>query len=71
MATRVGCYRRYRQVVALHPVVLFVYIGIAWSDWWLPGRAFQEVFPFFSWDLFSSPRQDGRLYTVRVTRLRR
>jgi hypothetical protein len=60
-------YRRYRQIVALYPAVLLVYIGIAWSDLWLPGRTFGEVFPFFSWDLFSSPRQDGRLYTVRVT----
>jgi hypothetical protein len=69
MATPARSYRRYRQIVTLHPLVLLVYLGIAWSDWWLPGRAFDEVFPFFSWDLFSSPRQDGRLYTVRVTTL--
>jgi hypothetical protein len=69
MATRARSYRRYRQILTLYPVVLLVYVGIAWSDWWVPGRAFDEVFPFFSWDLFSLPRQDGRLYTVRVTRV--
>jgi hypothetical protein len=60
-------YRRYRRIVALYPAVLLIYLATAWSDWWLPGRIYGEVFPFFSWDLFSSPRQDGRLYTVRVT----
>lgn len=31
MATRAGSYRRYRQLLALCPVVLLVYIGTAWS----------------------------------------
>jgi hypothetical protein len=67
MALRTGRYRRYRRMLALYPVILFVYIGVAWSDWWLPSHVSGEVFPFFSWDLFSSARQDGRLYTIRVT----
>jgi hypothetical protein len=67
MTTRAGRYRGYRRIVALYPVILFVYVGIAWSDWWLPRHVFDEVFPFFSWDLFSSARHDGRLYTIRVT----
>ena len=67
MPVRAGRYRRYWQRVALYPVALLVYIGIAWSDWWLPRHVSGEVFPFFSWSLFSLPRQDGRLYTVRVT----
>jgi hypothetical protein len=63
----VGSYRRYRRLVALYPLVLGAYLLIAWADWWLPRHVTGEVFPFFSWDLFSSPRQDGRLYTIRIT----
>jgi hypothetical protein len=67
MATRDGRYRGYRRIVALYPLILLGYFGVAWSDWWLPRHVSNEVFPFFSWDLFSSARQDGRLYTIRVT----
>jgi hypothetical protein len=66
MATPAGRYRGYRRIVALFPVILLGYFGVAWSDWWLPRHVSGEVFPFFSWDLFSSARQDGRLYTIRV-----
>jgi hypothetical protein len=62
-------YRRYRRLLALQPVVLLVYLTVAWADWWLPRHVPAEVFPFFSWDLFSSPRADGRLYTVHITRV--
>jgi hypothetical protein len=67
METRAGPYRRYRQILVLYPIVLCIYAGIAWSDWWSPRHVSGEIFPFFSWDLFSSPWQHGRLYTVRVT----
>lgn len=61
---------RYRRTRVLVPVVLAGYVVLAWADWWLPGRAHGEIFPFFSWDLFSSPREAGRLYTVRITGVR-
>ena len=67
MAPHAGGYRRYRRMLVLYPVVLLIYAGIAWADWWLPRHVSGEIFPFFSWDLFSSPWQDGRLYTIRVT----
>jgi hypothetical protein len=62
--------RRYRRLVLAVPVVLLGYLTVAWADWWLPKRVSGEVFPFFSWDLFSSPRAEGRLYTVRITTVR-
>ena len=62
--------RRYRRLQILLPVVLIGYVAVAWADWWLPHRASSEIFPFFSWDLFSSPRIEGRLYTVRITAVR-
>jgi hypothetical protein len=48
-------------------MVLIAYLLVAWADWWLPRHVTGEIFPFFSWDLFSSPLQNGRLYTIRVT----
>lgn len=62
--------RRYRRLVLAVPLVLAGYTAVAWADWWLPDRVTGEVFPFFSWDLFSSPRAAGRLYTVRITAVR-
>jgi hypothetical protein len=66
MATHAGRYRRYRQMLVLFPAVLFIYASVAWSDLWLPRYVSGEIFPFFSWDLFSSPWERGLLCTVRV-----
>jgi hypothetical protein len=69
MAPPVGSYRRYRQMLALFPVVLIGYTAVAWSDLYIPAfprHASGEIFPFFNWDLFSTAWQRGKFVTVRV-----
>jgi hypothetical protein len=57
-------------VVAI-PLLLIGYTVIALSGTWLvrelTPRAADELFPFFDWSLFSSPRVEGGRYAVRIT----
>lgn len=62
----------YRRAALTNLILLAVYSVISLTDLWSTFTARHvsgEVFPFFNWDLFSSPRQQGRLYTVRVTQV--
>lgn len=66
--------RRHRLLVAAVPVLLMSYCAIALSYPWIgrhvPNRASEELFPFFNWSLFSSPRAEAGRYTVRITAVR-
>ena len=63
--------RRQRRLVVAIPLLLMGYTTVALSYPWLgrelAPRASDELFPFFDWSLFSSPRVVGGRYAVRIT----
>jgi hypothetical protein len=65
----VQSYRRYRSLVVLTPALLLLYaiVAVAWKPISPPDRVQAELFPFFNWSLFSTPRREFQLITVRIT----
>ena len=59
-------YAGYRRLVVAQPVLFVLYLVLALGGPRLPGYKAGEVFPFFDWSLFSSPKREAGLFSIRV-----
>lgn len=68
MFNRLTPSKRLSRLYAAFPLLLAVYVPLAFTPYFIPGwKGQKEIFPFFSWDLFSLvPQREMTDYSVRI-----